>query len=410
MDAHRAGDSDAKIPTAMSLHRQWNHRKQGPEGIPWWTEVSKCAPQEAFRNLERAMHAFWASRRGERRGPLVRFPRFKKKGHHDAFRLAGSIRLQAPAVTLPRIGAGRLCEDAARWVERVRVGEISISSATVSREADRWFCSLAVVAERRIPEHNGHIDVIGVDLGVLQLATLSDGTVVAGPKALRRSLRRLRRRPVPTAANEGDPATVPGPPSSWAALQLGRHHAKVAAIRRDHLHKLKTQVAKRHGQIAIDDLNVTGMLRNRKLARLLADAGSSEFRRQLPYKCQWYGSELIVADRWFASSKICSRCNTVKTELWLRERTYQCDACGLKLDRDLTAAVNLAGWVHPEVASSAGDILNGRGEDARPGSGPADLVEAATGTAPELTGLTGGPDTHDRGHVASCPMGWNGGL
>ena len=168
--------------------------------------------------------------------------------------------------------------------------EVSISSATVSRKADRWFCSLAVVAERRIPAKNGHADVIGVDLGLLALATLSDGTVVAGPKALRRSLRKLRRLSRAHSRKQRGSR-------HRAARRLACHHAKVAAIRRDHLHELTTQLAQSHGQVVVEDLNVRGLLRNHRLARPLADAGLFEFRRQLAYKCQWYGSELMVAGR-----------------------------------------------------------------------------------------------------------------
>jgi putative transposase len=386
------------------LHRDWNIWKRSPEGIIWWTEVSKCAPQEAFRNLERGMHAYWASRRGTRRGPLVCFPQFKKKGRHDAFRLTGAIHLHSRSVTLPRVGTVRLCEDAARWVEGVRMGQVTISSATVSREVDRWFCSLAVEVERRIPEQNGRTDVIGVDLGVLGLATLSDGTRVAGPKTLGRGMRKLRRLSRAHSRKQKGSCN-----RAKAARRLARRYAKLVAIRRDHLHKLTTQLAKNHGRIVVNDPNIKGTLRYRGRARSLADAGVSEFRRQLAYKCQWYGSELIVSDRWFASSETCSCCGTAKVnpDQSVKERTYRCAGCGLCLDRDLNAAVNLAGWVHPEVAPSAWDTLNGCGEDPGPCAGPAVLREAATGTAPELTGSTGGPNSR-LGRVASRRLVRNG--
>jgi putative transposase len=180
-------------------------------------------------------------------------------------------------------------------------------------------------------------------------------------------------------------------------------------MRRDHLHKLTTQLAKNHGRIVVNDPNIKGIPRYRGGARSLADAGLSEFRRQLAYKCHWYGSELIVADRWFARSETSSCCGAakVKTDQSVKERTYRCADCRLSLDRDLNAAVNLAGWVHPEVAPSAWDTLNGCGEDPGPGAGPEALREAATGTAPELTGSTGGPD-RDKGLAASCRLARNG--
>ncbi len=389
LDARRAGDASARVPSAMTLHREWNAWKRGPDGIPWWTEVSKCAPQEAFRNLERGLHTFWDSRTGRRPGPRVRFPHRKKKGRsRDSFRLTGAIHLHGRAVTLPRIGTVRLREDARRWAERVTAGTVRVSAATVSREADRWFVALAVEAERDIPVTNGAPDILGVDLGVLALATCSDGTVIPGPKALRRGLRRLRR------LSRAHSRTRRGSRNrATSARRLARHHARVAALRRHHLHTLTTACAKTHGTVVVEDLNVRGMLRNRTLARSLSDAGFAEFRRQLAYKCPWYGSRLVVADRWFPSSKRCSGCGTVKDELPLRERTYRCEACGLTLDRDRNAAINLAWWAsHHAVASSADETQNGRRADRKSRLRRAGGHEAAPGIAPEPTGVTGGPD------------------
>ena len=379
LDARKAGDITVRLPSAMTLHKEWNRWKKGPDGIPWWIEVSKCAPQEAFRDLERGMKAFWESRAGKRPGPKIHFPRFKKKGRgRDSFRLTGSIHHHGRAVTLPRIGTIRIFEDATGWAERIETGSVRVTSATVSREADRWFVSLAVEAERDIPASPAATDTIGVDLGILALATISDGTVVPGPKALRRGLRQLRRLSRAHSRKRHGSHN-----RAKAARRLARHHAKVAAIRRDHLHKLTTTLAKTHGRIVVEDLNVRGMLGNRRLARSLADAGFGEFRRQLAYKCQWYGSELVVADRWFPSSKTCSQCGAVKPELSLSERTYRCESCGLILDRDLNAAINLAGWSHPAVTASAAETLTACGADRKPGPRPAGGREAGTGIAPE---------------------------
>ncbi len=388
LDARRAGDATVLVPSAMTLHREWNAWKRSPAAVGWWTEVSECAPQEAFRNLERGLHASWASRPGERAGPRVQFPHFKKKGRsRDSFRLTGAIHLHGRAVTLPRIGTVRLCEDAARWAERVRAGSVHVTSATVSREADRWFVALAVEAERAIPARNGATDTLGVDLGVLAFATCSDGTVIPGPKALRRSLRKLRR------LSRAHSRKVRGSRNrATAARRLARHHARAAALRRDHLHKLTTHLAKTHGVVVVEDLNVRGMLRTKTLARALSDAGFAEFRRQLAYKCAWYGSRLVVADRWFPSSKRCSRCGKLKAELPLRERTYACDACGLAIGRDLNAAINLAWWAHHAVTASAAETQTACGADVRPGAIPADRDETGTGSVPEPTDVIGGPD------------------
>ncbi len=391
LEARRAGDSTVPLPSAMSQHREWNSWKKGPDGVPWWPEVSKCVPQEAFRDLERGMRAFWESRAGKRPGPQVHFPRFKKKGRsRDSFRLTGAIHLHRRAVTLPRVGTVHLSEDATRWVARIEGGSVRVTAATLSREADRWFVALAVEAEREIPTSNLASDTIGVDLGVLALATLSNGTIVPGPKALRQGLRRLRRLSRAHSRKRRGSRN-----RARAARRLARHQARIAAIRRDHLHKLTTQLAKTHGWIVVEDLNVRGLLGNRRLARSLADSGFGEFRRQLAYKSQWYGSHLVVADRWFPSSKTCSRCATVKLELQLSERRYHCSNCGLDMDRDLNAAINLAGWAHPAVTASAAETLTACGADRKTGPRPAGGCESGTGIAPEPTGSIGGPQTPD---------------
>ena len=246
--------------------------------------------------------------------------------------------------------------------------------------------ALAVEAEREIPSSNLASDTIGVDLGVLSLATLSDGTIVPGPKALRQGLRRLRRLSRSHSRKRRGSRN-----RARAARRLARHQARIAALRRDHLHKLTTQLAKTHGRIVVEDLNVRGLLGNRRLSRSLADAGFGEFRRQLANKCQWYGSQLVVADRWFPSSKTCSRCATVKPELSLSERSYHCPNCGLVMDRDLNAAINLAGWAHPAVTASVAETVTACGADRKTGPRPAGGSESGTGIAPEPTGSIGGP-------------------
>ena len=132
--------------------------------------------------------------------------------------------------------------------------------------------------------------------------------------------------------------------ANWkkAQIKIARLHRRIANIRKDTLHKLTTFIAKNHGKIVIEDLNVSGMLANHKLAKAISDMGFYEFRRQLEYKCKLYGSELTIVDRWFPSSKTCSNCGHKKESLSLSERTFKCDHCGVEIDRDLNAAINLA--------------------------------------------------------------------
>ncbi|MDA8344260.1 MAG: IS607 family element RNA-guided endonuclease TnpB [Thermaerobacter sp.] len=331
------------VPHSAELHRIWNGFKR--ESAPWWAEVSKCSPQEALRDLDRSFGNFW---RGRKAGRRVGFPRFKKKGEHDGFRLTGSIRVEPRHVVLPRLGAIHSKETTAKF-------QGLFLSASVVREADRWYVSLTVERER--PDQELVIGpVVGVDLGISSFAVLSDGTVLESPKALERSLWRLQR------ASKAHSRKRKGSRNRRkSAMRLARLHRRVRNQRQDFLHQTTTALAKAKSVIVVEDLNVRGMVRNRHLSRHIADAGWSEFRRLLAYKTVWYGSQLVVAPRFFASSKTCSACGAVKADLTLSERVYRCDACGLEIDRDLNAARNLA-----KVAGSSPETINACGGRVRP--------------------------------------------
>jgi putative transposase len=321
--------------------------------FPWMYEVSKCAPQEALRDLHRAFQNFY---RGRKKGQRIGFPRFKRKGVRDSFRLTGTIRFGDRKIQLPRIGKVRLKE------KRTVYYTGRILSATVRRRADRWFVSITVEDEIPAPEPvNGQ--AVGVDLGVKTLATLSDGTVFANPRALERRLRKLRRLHKSLSKKQKGSKN-----SEKAKMQLAKMYLRVFNIRQDTLHKLTTHLAKNHSKIVIEGLCVSGMLKNRRLARAIADVGFYEFRRQMNYKCQWYGSQLVVAPRTYPSSKMCSMCGHRKKELTLSEREYHCDQCGLKIDRDLNAALNL-------VAASWSETENACGEDVRLETNPQGVAE-----------------------------------
>jgi putative transposase len=211
--------------------------------------------------------------------------------------------------------------------------------------------------------------VVGVDLGVKTLAVFSDGRpAAANPKhyaTARRKLARLSR----TASRRQGPDRHTGAPASnrWRKANAARNrvHHRTVNLRRDAIHKLTTALAREYGSIVVEDLNVAWMVKNRRLARVIFDAGFGEIRRQLTYKTAWNGGTLIVADRWFPSSKTCSRCGVVKTKLRLSERTYTCTTCGLVLDRDENAARNLASLVKRVVAGSGPETENGRGADCK---------------------------------------------
>jgi putative transposase len=337
LNARATGDLQSHVPDAMQLHRTWNRWKKLPGNCPWWAENSKCAYQEAFRDLERALSIFWRARTAGRR---IGFPRFKKKGRGDSFRLTDPVRVEPHAVVLPRLGRIRTKEPTIKLRGR-------ILSATCRREADRWFVSLCVRVER--PKVEASLgSAIGVDLGVLTLATLSDGTVIDGRQALERSLTKLRRLNREVARKQRYSKN-----RAKAAMRLARHHRRIRNRRRDSLHKATTTLARTKSIIVVEDLNVAGMARNRRLGRRVYDQGWAEFRRQLGYKTGWYGSQLMVAPRFYPSSKVCSGCGEAKANLALAERVFGCTACGLQIDRDLNAARNLARLAEHVAASSA---------------------------------------------------------
>lgn len=305
-----------KSSNAIEQHRQLNSLK--PTDFPWMYEVSKCAPQEALRNLDRAFVNFFEKR--------SRFPRFKsRKRGIGSFRLTGSIHVEGKTIQLPRLGVIRLKETSAVTGR--------ILSATVSERAGRWFVSIQVETSIVVPDNQG--PAVGVDLGVKTLATLSDGCVFENPKAYRRKLQVLKRAQRVVARRQK--GSKRRERAKWRVANL---HFNIANIRSDVIHKMTTLIAMTYGMVGIEDLNVSGMTKNHCLAGAVSDAAFGEVRRQLEYKCQWYGSALVVHDRFLPSSKTCSVCGEVKDSLPLSERTFRCD-CGHESDRDLNAAMNL---------------------------------------------------------------------
>jgi len=366
--------------SAAELHKAWNAQKKADPALTWWTENSKCFYQEAFRDLERALRDFVTSRQGRRAGRRLGFPRFKKRGRcRDSFRFGtGVMRCTGKTVTLPRLGTIAAHESTRKLVRRLDNGTARILSATVSRTAQRWFVSFTVEVERASPGRPGlpH-SAIGVDLGVKTLLTGVDDTgkvvTVPGPKPLRTSLRRLRR-----ASRAHSRKRLRSANRAKAAARLARVHARVANVRADALHKATSAIAQRYETAVAEDLNVHGMVRNRRLARAIHDAGFGQALRMLDYKTARNGGRLIKAGRWFPSSRTCSGCGAVKTKLTLSERMYVCDICGVVLDRDVNAAVNLL-----KLAASGAESLNACGGTVRPGLARQDSVKQEPGTSDE---------------------------
>ena len=312
---YKAGDK----PTANRLKRQFNTMKRN--AFPWLYESPKDANLQPFTYLHEAFQRFFRK--------LAKRPTLKKKGRcKDSFYVSNDkFRLDGKRVRLPRIGWMKMRESL-RFDGKV-VG------ATVSRIANRWFLSVQVETEVFPSPSETQAAVVGVDLGLKHLAVLSDGRTFDNPKPLRRALRKLRRlnrrlhRKPKGSANR-----------KKAAGGIARLHARIACVRQDVLHKLTTALVRDYRHVVIEDLNVKGMLRNRRLARAVADVGFGELRRQLTYKADVEQTTVIMADRWFPSTKTCSGCGAVK-DMPLSQREYVCHVCGMVEDRDLNAARNL---------------------------------------------------------------------
>jgi putative transposase len=326
-----------KSPSAIDLHRELNALKK--TALPWLYQVSKCAPQEALRNLDTAFAAFFRrcalKRTGKLTGKLGYPQRKTKKKGPGSFRLTGSIAVFPDAIQVPRLGRLRLKEHG--YLPVAGTPGVKILSATVSEQAGHWYVSVQVEQERAVPVNTG--PVVGVDLGIKSLATFSDGTVIPNPKPLRRRLKKIKRLHRAVSRKQKGSNN-----RKKAAHRLGNAYRTVSHQRANTLHQVTTRLAKTKSVIVIEDLKVSGMLKNHHLAQAIADVGFAEFRRQLLYKAAWYGSQVILAARWEPSSKTCSGCGWVDEDLELADRMFRCQNadCGQILDRDLNAALNLS--------------------------------------------------------------------
>ena len=330
-------------PSSVDLHKTLvaTVKKENP----WYYTVSKCAPQQALRNIETAYKNFHEKQTPKGYGlfkpvkkngiivgsRLEGLPQFKKKGKSkDSFYLEGAIQIRNNKIKIPHFG----------WVkcsEQLPIGEVK--TVTISRVASDWFVSFKRPFEKIVTEKTK--GVVGVDLGIKTLATLSDGTVKPSLRPYKKNKRKLKILQRKVSKKYVATAKQQSKNYQKTTRKVAKLHQRIANIRKDCTHKLTTDLAKNHSEIVIEDLNVSGMSKNHKLASAILDGGFFEFRRQLEYKCKWYGSTITMVDRFYPSSKTCSNCQTIKQDLQLKDRLFKCCNCGMEMDRDLNAAVNL---------------------------------------------------------------------
>ena len=314
------------------------------ELCPWILDYPYVIIQEEFGNLDTAYKNFFTRiKQGKEKAG---FPKFKSKyKDNQSFSLRGSIRVDINKIKLPIIGWVKLAQ------KNYFPDDVKILKATVSERAGYWFVSMQVEEEIEDPQPRDE-NVIGIDLGIKSIAVISDGKTFDNPKTLKQYEKKLA-----TLQRELSRRTKGGSNYDKTKQKITRLHYKIASIRNTSLHEISNYTVNKTkaSKIVMEDLNVKGMMTNRRLSKALADASISELKRQIQYKAGWNGVEFVLADRWFASSKTCSGCGSKKDKLKLSERTYVCTECGLIIDRDLNAALNLASYkVDSEPANGGG--------------------------------------------------------
>jgi putative transposase len=319
------------------------------EELAYLNEVPSVPLQQALRHLQGAFAAFWDKQ--------ARYPRFKsrRRSRQSAEYTRSGFRYRAGKLTLAKMTEPLDI----RW-SRPLPARAEPSTVTVSRDAaGRWHVSLLV--EEEIQSHSPASAVVGIDAGITSLLTLSTGEKVSNPRHERRDRQRLARAQRNLARKQKGSAN-----REKARGKVARVHARITDRRKDFLHKVTTRLVRDNQAVVIEDLNVTGMVRSRSLARAISDAAWSDLRGMLEYKCNWYGRDLVVIDRWYPSSKTCSSCGHLAAKMPLSVREWTCQNCGAGHDRDVNAAINIraAGL----AVSACGGSVRPKRETSRAGS------------------------------------------
>lgn len=293
----------------------------------WLKEVNNTSLQQSLRNLDAAFVRFFREKKG--------FPKFKsKKKNIESAKYINSVHFDFDnwKVKIPKIGWVNLCKN--------KTFDLSMKYGTLTVSKDKcgdYWCSIVVYDVEEKPKTKVSIDnSVGIDLGIKDYAILSDGTKYGNPKYLEKGQKRLKRLQQRFSRTQKKSKR-----HEALRLKVARCHRDIANRRNDFLHKLSTWLVKYYDTICLEDLNVEGMMKNHHLSNSIQSAAWSEFVRQLKYKCEWNGKNVIFIGRFEPSSKTCSKCGYVKSDLKLSEREWVCPKCGEKHDRDVNAAINI---------------------------------------------------------------------
>ena len=321
-------ESQLNLPNHGKINKLFNAIKR--EQFPFVLEITKCAPQIAIQQLGDAYKRFF---KGE-----SKHPQFRKKGEKDRFSLSNDVfklknENNQHLIQIPKLGWVRMKEE-------LRL-QGKILSATISTRGERWFVSINVELSEAIQPLPKTQQSVGLDLGINHLATLSDGTKITAPKPLKTQLKKLRR------LNKSLSRKQKGSNNrAKAKAKLSRLYYRISNIRKDFLHKLTAELVRKFDVICLEDLNVQGMLRNRKLSRAIQDLGFYELKRQLIYKANQFGKTVKSVERFFPSSKTCSCCGFKLEKLSLSVRKWTCKNCHAEHDRDINASINMLNFAN----------------------------------------------------------------
>lgn len=338
-------------PNVMALKKRFNRLRKEEGFAPFVAEVQSYAHQYAFQDLQTAINQYF------RNAKAKRLPSSKGKKPRKDGRPHGWPRFKARDKTVPSAGFANIgitadghwiklskCPKPVNMAEPLRF-DGKLMSGRISYTGGHWYISLQV--EMDDPDQTADMSsVVGVDMGVKYRAVTSDGVIYDNPKSLSVNLRKLRKLQR-SLSRMRDAAKTDGRKLGESKnyqkrkREIAKLHARIADIRREHAHEMTTELVREYGIVGVEDLNINGMVKNRRLSRAVMDAGMYQVRTQLDYKLKTTGGELIVVDRWYASSKTCNACGEKVDALPLSIRQWACPNCGAEHDRDGNAAKNI---------------------------------------------------------------------